>query len=249
MTAPDQPSAKLDVRRIGILALLAIGVVSALGVAWLTVGGGKETITAIVTALDRQVAANFMPAVIAFLLAAFILQLFILPTGTIAMLTGGFLFGAPLAAALYYGAQIMAAPVVFGAVRLGFGSFADSRLDGLVKRYLPDRFSSILEIARSEGLLAAISLRLAPVITSPVVPILAAASGIKLSALLAGTVLVGWVRPLFWASVGATAHSLAEVTSSSDFLAKVNLTPLLLAFAAAGAIFVARLALKMRAGK
>ncbi|HRD77088.1 MAG TPA: hypothetical protein PK264_14350 [Hyphomicrobiaceae bacterium] len=249
MTDQDHALDAAKVRRFGIMAAIAIALISAAGIAWFTIGGGKAFVTGIVTALDRQVSANFMPAVATFLVIAFILQLFVLPTGTIAMLTGGFLFGAPLAAALYYGAQILAAPVVYGAVRLGFGSFADEKLDGFVKRYLPARFSSIVEIARSEGLLAAISLRLAPVITSPVVPILAAATGIKLAALIAGTILVGWVRPLFWASVGATAHSLAEVTSSSEFLSKVNLTPLLLAFAAAAAIFVLRLVLRLRTDK
>lgn len=246
------PDTKLAIRsrarQLGLGAALVIALLSGIGIYWLALGGGAEWIAETIKALDRQVAANLALAVAAFFGVCFLVQLFILPTGTIAMLTGGFLFGAPLAAAIYHAGQLLAAPIVYLAVRMGFGAFADKKLDAIVERYLPGRFGNVLEIARSEGIMAAVSLRLAPVITSAVVPILAAASGIRLNALMIGSILVGWVRPLFWASIGATAHSLADVSNPSEIISKVNLTPILLAFGAAALVFALRIVFKVRSG-
>ena len=218
-------------RRLGLLALVLLGVLSAAGIYWLTAGGGAAWVAATVRALDAEVKANYLTALVIFSLLAFVLQLLVLPTGTITMLTGGFIFGAPIAAFIYYVAQLFAAPLVFGASRLGFGRFADEKIGGLAERDKSGRLAAILEIARSEGILAAIALRLAPVITSPLVPILAATAGISLKSLMIGSLLASWIRPLFWASVGATVHSVAQITNPSEILSKVSLKPLLLAFA------------------
>lgn len=246
MTAPATRETSGKARSIGIGAILLLLVLSVVAIYWLTKGGGVAWIQETVRALDRQVRANYPLAIGIFLAIALVIQCFIVPTGTIVMLTGGFLFGGPLAAGMYHAAQLVAAPIVYGAIRLGFGGYADAKLDDIVRRYLPERFSNLTEMARSEGVMAAVSLRLAPVITSAIVPILAAASGIKLWALLVGSVLAGWVRPLFWASVGASAHSLAEVSNPSDILHKVNLLPIALACLAAAMVFALRVYLKMR---
>lgn len=235
-------------RELGLGAAAVIALLSALAIYWLAWGGGAQWVTGTIHALDRQVAANFWVAMTVFLAVCFVVQLFIVPTGTITMLAGGFLFGSMMATGIYWVGQLLAAPIVFGAVRMGFGNFADSKLDAIVERYLPGRFADVLEIARSEGLMAAISLRLAPVITSAVVPILAAVGGIRLTSLMMGSVLVGWVRPLFWSSVGATAHSVAEISSPSDIISKVSLTPILLAFSAAAVVFALRIVFKVRSG-
>ena len=246
---PDTARAiRIRARELGLGAAVVIALLSALAIYWLAWGGGAAWITDTIRALDRQVASNFWAAMVVFLGVCFVVQLFIVPTGTITMLAGGFLFGSLLATGIYWVGQLFAAPLVFLAVRMGFGSFADKKLDAIVERVLPGRFANVLEIARSEGIMAAISLRLAPVITSAVVPILAAASGIRLTALMIGSVLVGWVRPLFWSSVGATAHSIAEISSPADIISKVNLTPILLAFAAAALVFALRIVFKVRSG-
>ncbi|MFM9942533.1 MAG: hypothetical protein ACKVP7_23895 [Hyphomicrobiaceae bacterium] len=246
MAASDPGASSGKARRIGLLALLALGTLSAVGIYWLTAGGGAAWVATTIRALDAEVKANFLTAIVIFSLLAFVLQLLVLPTGTITMLTGGFIFGAPIAAFIYYVAQLFAAPLVHGASRLGFGRFADEKIAGLAERDSSGRLAGILHIARSEGVLAAVALRLAPVITSPLVPIIAATAGITLKSLMIGSVLASWIRPLFWASVGATVHSVAQITNPSDILAKVSLKPLLLAFAAAALLFVARIYLKMR---
>lgn len=238
-----------NARRIGLVALGILALLSVAGIYWLTAAGGAGWVADTIRALDGLVKANYLTALVVFLLLAFVLQLLVLPTGTITMLTGGFIFGAPIAAGLYYVAQLFAAPLVFSAARLGFGRFADEKLDGLVRRDASGRLAGILDIARSEGVLAAVALRLAPVITSPVVPILAATAGIQLRSLMLGSVLASWIRPLFWASVGATVHSVAQITSPSEILQKVSLMPILLAFGAAALLFVARIYFKARSAK
>lgn len=246
MASSDPVANGGQARRLGLLALVVIGALSAAGIYWLTAGGGASWVAATVRVLDAEVKANYLTAIAIFVFLAFVLQLLVLPTGTITMLTGGFLFGAPIAAAIYYIAQLFAAPLVFGASRMGFGSFADEKLGGIAERDKSGRLATILHLARSEGVLAAVALRLAPVITSPIVPILAATAGIRLQSLMLGSVLASWIRPLFWASIGATVHSVAQITNPSEILEKVSLKPLLLAFAAAALLFGARIYLKLR---
>ncbi len=249
MSSTEAVTTPRTARRVGLAALAVLALLSVAGIYWLTAAGGAGWVAETIRALDAQVKANYLVALVAFLCLAFVLQLLVLPTGTITMLAGGFLFGAPIAAGLYYVAQLFAAPVVFGAARLGFGRFADEKIGGLVQRDKSGRLAAILEIARSEGVLAAVALRLAPVITSPVVPILAATAGIQLTSLMTGSVLASWIRPLFWASIGATVHSVAQITNPSEILQKVSLTPILLAFAAAALLFVLRIVLKARTVK
>lgn len=249
MASSETVTSSGNARRAGLVVLGILGLLSVAGIYWLTAGGGAGWVADTIKALDALVKANYLTALVVFLLLSFVLQLLVLPTGTITMLTGGFIFGAPVAAGLYYVAQIFAAPLVFGAARLGFGRFADEKLDLLVRRDKSGRLAAILDIARSEGVLAAIALRLAPVITSPVVPILAATAGIELRSLMMGSVLASWIRPLFWASVGATVHSVAQITNPSEILQKISLMPILLAFAAAALLFVARIYLKARTMK
>ena len=246
VSATTEPASRLG-RKLAVSLLLLIALVSAAGIAWFGLAGGAGRIAGIVTVLGSHVDANYPLALGVFAALAFLLQLFILPTGTITMLTGGFLFGAPIAAGLYYFGQLLAAPVVYGAVRMGFGDFADEKLERLLAKYLPGRFKGILDIARAEGFLASVALRLAPVITSAVVPIMAATAGIKLRMLMLGSLAASWIRPLFWASVGATARSLSEVTNPREFLAQVDLKPLLYMFMAAVVQFLARIAMKARA--
>lgn len=73
------------------------------------------------------------------------------------------------------------------------------------------------------------------------------ALGIALRSLMIGTALSAWIRPLFFASIGAAAASLAVLADPDAAFAKTDLTPLLLAFVAGSMLLVMRLLLRLRA--
>jgi uncharacterized membrane protein YdjX (TVP38/TMEM64 family) len=236
-------------RRIALTVLAVLALASVSAIAWLGYGGGWRTVAATVAALGAKVEANRPLAIAAFFVIAFVAQLIVMPSGTVIVLIGGFLLGAWPAALGYYVAQLAAAPVVYGAARAGFGRMAQDRLEALVRAVLPGRFASLLNLAQSEGVLAVIALRLAPVLTSAMVPLIAAAAGIRLGRLMLGSLLISWIKPTFFAGIGAAARNLAEVTEPAGLLDKISLAPILVAFGAALLLFAARVALGLRRGE
>jgi uncharacterized membrane protein YdjX (TVP38/TMEM64 family) len=224
------------------VALLILIVGSALaGFVWMTLLGGALTVAETVQAISGQIDRNRMSALILFGISVFLIQLVSLPGGTIAVLSGGFLFGAPLAAGVYYLAQLAAAPVVFGAVRLGISPKASEAIHRLARRKLPPRLAGSLRYARNDSIMTIIVFRLAPVLTSTFVPALAAALGLPFRALMIGSALVSWIKPSITASIGAAARSLTEITQSPASLAKAGTVPLLMIFAGALGLLAVRL--------
>ena len=246
-TSAHGPTTVLPARRVWGLALLALIVATTVaGLVWMTLGGGAYSIAGKVQGVGGFVADNRLLSVAVFGVGVFLIQLVSLPGGTIAVLTGGFLFGAPLAAGVYYLAQLAAAPVVFAAVRLGLGRDADVVLNGLARRGLPPRLAGIMLRAREESVLAIAVFRLAPVLTSTFVPALAAVLGLRLRALMLGSLLVSWIKPSITASIGAAGRTLSEVGDPQQMLAHVGAGPLLLAFAGAVGLLMVRVMLAQR---
>jgi uncharacterized membrane protein YdjX (TVP38/TMEM64 family) len=207
----------------------------------MTLLGGAWTVTETVQTISGQIDANHSLALLIFGVSVFLIQLVSLPGGTVAVLSGGFLFGAPLAAGVYYLAQLAAAPVVFGAVRLGISPKASEVMHRLARRKLPPRLAGTLRLARDESVMTIIVFRLAPVLTSTFVPALAAALGLPFRALMIGSALVSWIKPSITASIGAAARSLSEITDSPMALAKAGTVPVLMIFAGALGLLAVRL--------
>jgi uncharacterized membrane protein YdjX (TVP38/TMEM64 family) len=236
--------------RIGPALIVALFIaVSAGGILWFVLGGGAQWLTAQLQALDTIVGRNRNAALALYALGALLLQLFILPAGTLVTLAGGFLFGAPLAAGLYYAAQLTAAPIVYGAARAGFGRYADRTMDSIARRISPERYVALLGMLRKEGVVAVIALRLAPVLTSAMVPLIAATAGIGLARLMLGSLLISWVKPTFTASIGAAARSLAELSEPGPLIDRVSFAPIAAASLAALVLLGVRLMLRARLGR
>lgn len=206
----------------------------------MTLFGGALIVAETVQTVSGTIENNLALALAVFGASVFLIQLVSLPGGTVAVLSGGFLFGAPLAAGIYYLAQLAAAPVVFATVRLGINPRASEAVHRLARRKLPARLSSVLRHARTDAVTTIVVFRLAPILTSTFVPALAAALGLPLRALMVGSALVSWIKPSITASIGAAARSLSEVTQPSMALAKAGTAPVLMIFAGALGLLAVR---------
>jgi uncharacterized membrane protein YdjX (TVP38/TMEM64 family) len=240
MTGDSEPGGSERDGRFGVVLLSLIAVVAVTGLVWMTVGGGALWMTGQVRGIEAYVLAHRWSSLALFGVLTFLIQLAALPGGTIAVLSGGFLFGAPLAAGVYFLAQVCAAPVVYAAVRLGLGPNAGGLLSPALMKRLPTSLTRAMAFARQESVLAVIVFRLAPVLTSTFVPALSAVLGLPLRALIAGSLLVSWIKPSITASIGAAARSLTEVTDPKLALANAGIAPVLMVFAAAIALLVVR---------
>jgi uncharacterized membrane protein YdjX (TVP38/TMEM64 family) len=81
--------------------------------------------------------SNFALTILGFLVAYVLIVTFSLPGATIATLTGGFLFGTALGAAINVTAATLGATAIFMAARLGLGDRLKARMDasdGMVSR-------------------------------------------------------------------------------------------------------------------
>jgi len=117
--------------------------------------------------------ANYVWAMVVFLLAYLAIVLLSLPAAVMASLTGGFLFGLFPGALLNMTAATLGALLVFLAVRAGFGEFLRRRIDasdGTVRR--------VADALRANEVPVLISLRLLPIMPFAMVNLLAALFGV-----------------------------------------------------------------------
>lgn len=147
----------------------------------------------------------------------------IVPAGTISVIVGGILFGAFLPAALWTAAQLVTAPLIYHLTLRSFdtsdsGPVAQTAGIRIVERWLGRRSAEIVELARVDGLFTVIVLRLLPIVPSAPTCMISAALGIRLKHLMLGTMAVGWVRPLYYASLGVTIGSLTRLEDAGEVL-------------------------------
>lgn len=225
------------------MLLAALVAVATLGLIWM-LSGGAVWLTRLVLGTEAWVAANFVKALATFGVTVFVIQLLALPGGTVAVLSGGFLFGAPAAAIVYYLTQVAAAPVVYMMVGSGLASSSKRFMPESMRRRLPRSLLVAIDRAKDEAVLSVIVFRLAPVLTSTFVPALAALLGLPLRAVVVGSLLVSWIKPSITASLGAAARSLSEATDPGSALAQAGLAPFAMLFAASVALLVLRVWLR-----
>ena len=102
----------------------------------------------------------------------------------------------------------------------------------------------IVKTLNQEGVVAAIVLRLTPVIPSAAACCIAAALKIPIGAFCLATVMVCWVRPLFFASVGGAFQELSSLKNTLEGGASINLWPIILVFVTSLLLLLVRLWLR-----
>jgi uncharacterized membrane protein YdjX (TVP38/TMEM64 family) len=127
--------------------------------------------------------------------------------------------------------------------RSSVGSDAGARL---VERWLGRRSREIIDLARVDGFFTVIVLRLLPIIPSAPTCMIAGALGIKLKHLMLATLAVGWVRPLYYASLGVTIGSLTRLEDAGGVLSMAIASQLLLLLAGAAGLWLVRYLVRAR---
>jgi uncharacterized membrane protein YdjX (TVP38/TMEM64 family) len=120
-------------------------------------------------------------------------------------------------------------------------------IQAMIDRHVPRAVAHVAEKASQDGIWASVVLRLTPVIPNAPACMIAAAAGIDLRAFMIGSVLAGWVRPLYFASLGATLGSLAQISELTAVDVR-TLLPLLGLCAATALLFGVRLYVSDRRG-
>ena len=211
---------------------------------WLLLFGGAEYLYSQLVDLNEVsnsgvISHNWL-AVYAIL--CFVVQLLILPAGSLILVAAGFFFSPLLAMVIFSTVQVLCSWPVYKAGQLIFQNAPD-RYQKLVARLkLPAQWQHAVE---DEGFFVTVVLRLTPIIPSAAACLLAAGMNVRLRHFILATVAICWVRPLFFASIGGSLQSLTqlpEATSGSSALKS-----LLLLFFAACVLLVCKLLLRRRA--
>jgi uncharacterized membrane protein YdjX (TVP38/TMEM64 family) len=238
-----QPGQKSRVALWALAALLGLSIVVTGAI--LAAGGGAAVVVSGREAL-AYLAERPVLMVAIFAVWSVICVSLIVPVGTISVIVGGILFGAFLPAVLWAVAQLVTAPVIYHLTRSSIG--ADAGV-GLVERWLGRRSAEIVDLARVDGFFTVIVLRLLPIIPSAPTCMIAAALGIQLKHLMLATLAVGWVRPLYYASLGVTIGSLTKLEDAGGVLSMAVATQLLLVLAGGAALWLLRHLVRARTAK
>lgn len=151
------------------------------------------------------------------------------------MLVGGFLLGAPAATLIFSTIQLATTVLL---VWLGRKCGADA-LAQLLSRW-SDRLGNTMTTLDRVPLTLGIVLRLFPVLPSAVACLLSVVFKIPLRMFLLATALVGWIRPLLFASAGGLLPSLLDIEASRTEIFMSVLWPAMLMFLSGVALLFLR---------
>lgn len=209
-----------------LIPLLSLSALATAGVVW---NGSRETLGASLSALEQYPVAF----ICAFALWALIANCLIVPAGSLSLIIGGAALGSFLPAAIWFVAQLACAPLLYRAA-------SDRTIrQQLIERYLGASATKLMARAARDGIWASVVLRLTPVLPSAPAALIAAGIGISLRSFLIGSSLAGWVRPLYFASIGAAAGSFARAETISP---NIGITaPLIVLSCVSIVLFAARL--------
>ena len=212
-----------------LIALIAASAIGTAAMLWL---GGRDMLMAVLMALELHPVAFAC----AFTVWALIANCLVLPAGSLSLIAGGAVLGAFVPAGIWFAAQLATAPLIYRAA-----SHSQLHAGGLIERYLGPAAAHLLARAGHDGVWATAVLRLTPVIPSAPAALIGAAAGIRLRSFMLGSAVAGWIRPLYFASIGATAGSLARADSVSAASGMSMIAPLLVLCGASAVLFAARL--------
>jgi len=153
------------------------------------------------------------------------------------MIAGGFFLGSFVATGLYVSLfPITALPIIWlynNTPFAGHGTLTNNKAVQTLTTQLKD-----------QPLLLSMVLRLAPIVPSAAAVVVMCVFKVPFRTLVLGTAMVGWVRPLFFASLGASLSSLTKLKDPSALLNETSLQPLLILFASALLVLIARVWVK-----
>jgi uncharacterized membrane protein YdjX (TVP38/TMEM64 family) len=212
--------------RIAVAGLVALVVGSMVATALMLAAGGGPALLAEVR--STLVALSQHPAYLAavFALWALLANCLVIPAGSLSLIAGGALLGAWLPALIWFAAQLLTAPILYALTLRGLAPFT-LKTAARGKRQI----DQLTRLAATDGLKATALLRLLPVLPNAPATILAATAGISLRTYLVGSVLVGWVRCAYFAGLGATVGSLAQLEALTELVSLRVLSPLVGLFA------------------
>lgn len=232
---PPKPPFSQRLARHAMTALIGLSIVGTIAI---FKNGGPIEVVKSVAAFADQAKGNLALVVLCYFAVSFLLQIALLPSGTIVPIVGGFLLGAPIAAGVYFLSQLAATPIVWVMARRSLGPTGDLKVEALIQRFVPERWRGIISRAREEGVLGAIGLRI--LLPSAVACIVAAGIKISLGSLMLATLLVNWARPYVVASVGAAAKTLADLGDPTQLIKQGSPLPYVLAGMVAGGLLLLR---------
>jgi uncharacterized membrane protein YdjX (TVP38/TMEM64 family) len=221
------------------LQLLGLVAASVLGTAGLLLAGGGTAILETLAQLEQRK----VMVILEFAVWALVANCLVLPAGSLSLVAGGAILGMAAPALIWFAAQLVTAPLIY---RTGAGS--RDRIEPLVTRYLGSSAVRIVARAAHDGVATTILLRLTPILPSAPACLIAAWAGIDLKSFMIGSGLAGWVRPLYFASLGAAAGELARVGATLEALSLRTLLALAIPCACAAVVLAARLHLSRRTG-
>lgn len=229
-------------RTTALIILAALAAASIIATAALWLAGGSGTIEQLFAELGLWVEAKPVTAIVCFALWAIAANLVVIPSGSLTLVAAGFLAGPWVPALIWWGSQVMTAPIVH---TVGRRSFEPGALERWLAKAMPAATIETLQTAaQKEAFLTSVIFRLMPTLPSAPAAILASLVGIRVATFTAATVAVGWLRPLYFASLGA---SLPALRNPSGLLDVATLAPLIAVFVAMAAMLGLRLWLARRA--
>jgi uncharacterized membrane protein YdjX (TVP38/TMEM64 family) len=205
-----------------VLVALALASLCASGVI-ISAGGGPALLLIV---RETLAALSDRPVLIAVVFAAWALvaNCLVVPAGTLSMIIGGALLGTVLPTLIWSVGQLLSAPLLYALTKRGVGT---------VPMLRNVQVAQLVKLAQTNGLQVTALLRLLPIMPNAAATMIAATAGIDLRTFLVGSVLTGWVRPAYFAGLGAAVGSLSKVDAVTDLLSLRTLVPLLLLFAGA----------------
>lgn len=156
-----------------------------------------------------------------FVVLVLISQFLVMPSGSILMVAGGFFLGI-LPATLIYLSLLPLTGFVIGQITTS--TSLRTWIDNWMEKH--DTASKITKLLQNEPFTLSAVLRLTPVIPAAVASIIASTLRVRHSTFIFATLCVGWIRPLFFASIGATIQSAQQLQLGSANISGKSVLPL-----------------------
>jgi len=166
---------------------------------------------------------NRIYMVLGFVFFVLVSQLLVIPSGSILMIGGGFLLGT-LQAAVIYTSLLPITGIIISEIT------TSSSLRNWVEAFLykHTKAAKIVDLLKHEPFTLSAVLRLTPVIPAAIAAIVASTLNVRHVTFVFATLCVGWVRPLFFASIGGAAHSMTQIHLDSSSITEKSILPLFL---------------------
>ena len=231
-------------KRKYIWVLIALFIVASVaGSVWLLLFDGLAVVQSLLLSVNERVrdANSNLPWLIAYALVCLLSQLLIVPSGSLILIGAGFIFTPLLAAGIFSVAQVICSWPVYSIGKVVSEKFPQ-RFSSLTKRF---KLASDWErVVQQEGFLATVVLRLTPVIPSAAACLLAAGLSIRLHTFILATIVVCWIRPLFFAGIGGSLQVLTDLKTAAGGVASFK--PLIFLFIAAFALLLVKVFLRIK---